>query len=148
MRNPLPPGLTQGRVLRGEWASKPEDGGYGMFLVMGPCGKELKIIASGADDDDKQSQGWEHVSVSTAARVPIWREMCFVKDLFWEPEDCVVQFHPPASEYVNNHPRCLHLWRHKTLRFPLPPSIMVGIQDLGELNRETAAALRLIARRA
>ena len=56
--------------------------------------------------------GWEHVSVSlNRPRVPNWDEMCFVKEVFWEPEDCVVQYHPPASQYVNCHPHVLHLWR-------------------------------------
>lgn len=55
--------------------------------------------------------GWEHVSVSTIERCPTWDEMCKVKSLFWDDDDLVVQYHPPASEYVNNHPYTLHLWR-------------------------------------
>lgn len=60
--------------------------------------------------------------------------MCFVKSLFWPPEDCVVQFHPPASEYVNNHSRCLHMWRWSRGDFPTPPAILVGVKELGELT--------------
>lgn len=41
--------------------------------------------------------GWEHVSVSFASRCPTWDEMCEVKDIFWTPEECVVQYHPPAK---------------------------------------------------
>jgi len=44
--------------------------------------------------------------------------------------DCVVQYHPPRSEYVNNHPFCLHLWRPAGLDLPLPPAWMVGIKSL------------------
>ena len=33
------------------------------------------------------------------------------KALFWDEDDCVIQYHPPRSEYVNNHQNCLHLWR-------------------------------------
>jgi len=137
MRNPLPDILERGRVTRGEMASTSADGGYGMFRIDGPCGKQLCIVASGGDDDDD-------VSVSTTARIPLWREMCFIKDLFWHPQDCVVQFHPPETEYVNNHPRCLHMWRNKIMTFPLPPSIMVGIKDLGILNPVSAAAVRKV----
>lgn len=144
MRDPLPEKLEQARFTRGPMASTRAEGGYGMFQIDGPCGKSLRIIASGADDDDAVSAGWEHVSVSTPARIPNWREMCFVKDLFWNPEDCVVQFHPPQSEYVNNHPNCLHLWRHKTATFPMPPSILVGVKGLGELNRTEAAVVRAL----
>ena len=68
--------------------------------------------------------------------------MCFVKDLFWEPEETVVQLHPPASRYVNNAPYCLHLWRNSREEMKLPPAIMVGIKDLGEL---TEAERRYVA---
>jgi hypothetical protein len=54
--------------------------------------------------------------------------MCFIKDTFWDGEDCVMQLHPPRSEYVNNHPYCLHLWRPTDGRvIPQPPSIFVGV---------------------
>jgi len=78
--------------------------------------------------------GWDHVSVSiNKNRTPTWAEMCMIKDLFWSPEDCVVQFHPPSSEYVNNHPRCLHLWKKQGENFETPPSIMVGVKSMGEI---------------
>lgn len=38
----------------------------------------------------------------------------------------VVQFHPSRSEYVNDYPYCLHLWRWKEGDFPHPPMIFVG----------------------
>ena len=72
--------------------------------------------------------GWEHVSVSRRDRCPTWDEMCLVKALFWDEEDCVIQYHPPRSEYVNNHPNCLHLWRPIGVSLPMPPSIMVGFK--------------------
>lgn len=98
----------------------------GMFQVPGrhACGRMLRIVAC-----DAEFTGWEHVSVSIAdqpTRCPSWEEMCLVKALFWEPEDCVVQFHPPQSEYVNNHAGCLHLWRHVDGHVT-PPRILVGI---------------------
>lgn len=75
--------------------------------------------------------GWEHVSVTlaTAQRCPTWDEMCFIKSLFWDEEDCVVQFHPPKSEYVNCHPFCLHLWRKINHDMETPPSIYVGVRS-------------------
>ncbi len=133
--------LEAGRFRHGRMASTPADGGYGMFRIDGPCGKTLQLIASGADDDDTMSAGWEHVSVSCNGRIPNWREMCFVKDLFWNPEDCVVQFHPPQSEYVNNHAFCLHLWRHKTQAFPMPPSALVGVKGIGVITETEARAI-------
>lgn len=122
MRKVLPEKLEAGRVN----GAQKNWGFYGPFEVMGPSGRMLRIIGSGADDDDDVCLGWEHVSVSLDGRPPNWAEMCFVKDLFWEEEETVVQFHPPKSEYVNFHPRCLHLWKHKQHVFPLPPSSFVG----------------------
>jgi hypothetical protein len=69
---------------------------------------------------------WEHVSVSRERRIPNWEEMCFGKRLFWDDDECVVQFHPPKSDYVNCHPRCLHLWRPVGGGFPTPPSMLIG----------------------
>jgi hypothetical protein len=142
VRKFLPERLEFGRVGSGDMASTSSNGAYGMFHVNGPCGEVLRIIASGADDNDTLSDGWEHVSVSTQWRIPNWLEMSFVKDLFWEPEECVVQFHPPHSEYVNNHALVLHLWRNKRTAFPMPPSILVGIKGVGELTRDEARAIK------
>jgi hypothetical protein len=142
MRVVLPSKLEDGRVRSGPFGSNSSYGGYGCFFVQGPCGMRLKIIASGADKDDLTSQGWEHVSVSTERRCPNWIEMCFVKELFWSSEECVVQFHPPSSEYVNNHSYCLHLWRSTVQSFPLPPSGLVGIKSEGVLTPERARQLR------
>lgn len=71
---------------------------------------------------------WDHVSVSLPTRTPTWEEMCHVKDLFFELNETVVQFHPSIEEYVNNHPYCLHLWRSQTEIHELPPSILTGIK--------------------
>jgi hypothetical protein len=35
--------------------------------------------------------------------LPEMEDMCWIKGMFWDAEEVVVQFHPPASEYVNNH---------------------------------------------
>lgn len=104
--------------------------GYGHFKLMGPCGAPVTIVSSAANaPGDTISQGWEHVSISTPRRPPNWGEMCFAKALFWDDEETVVQFHPPRSQWINNHPRCLHLFRHRD-GHALPPSIMVGLQEL------------------
>lgn len=131
MRWNLPEKLEAGRLREGRFASSPDMGPYGAFFVHGPCGCELKIISSGGDET-----GWEHVSVSTPRRPPNWQEMCFVKDLFWEPEEAAMQLHPPQSDYVNNHPHCLHIWKPLFAMIPLPPSIMVGIKSLGEIPKD------------
>lgn len=112
------------RVRVGQWGSDPQDGANGAFMIRGPTGATLRIVAS--DGVDPVTEGWEHVSVSVANRCPNWIEMCFVKDLFWDEEETVIQFHPPKSEYVNCHRTTLHLWRNLTNAIATPPSILVG----------------------
>lgn len=72
-------------------------------------------------------EGWEHVSVSHPQRIPSWEVMCKIKDLFFHEEEIVMQLHPKKSEYVNNHPNCLHLWRPIEESIPTPPKFLVGI---------------------
>ncbi len=129
MRRDLPKRLEAGRIK-----GSPTWGAYGAFKLLGPCGEPLMVVASGADADDTMSDGWEHVSVSTRRRTPNWTEMSFVKDLFWSDDECVVQFHPPKADYINNHPYCLHLWRHVSKDIPRPPAILVGYKALGTLT--------------
>ena len=53
--------------------------------------------------------------------------MCFIKDVFWDEEDVVIQYHPKKSEYVNRHENCLHLWRPVLDDpIPTPPKELVG----------------------
>lgn len=97
-------------------------GNNGCFAFMFQ-GYQVKVIAS-------DGMGWEHCSVSiNRDRPPSWDIMCAVKDLFWDEEDTVIQFHPKKSEYVNNHPHVLHLWRPTDKEIELPDSILVGIKE-------------------
>ena len=61
-------------------------------------------------------------------RIPTWEEMCKIKSLFWDEEDTVIQYHPAKTEYVNNHPNVLHLWRSIDQVIPTPPTELVGIK--------------------
>lgn len=89
------------------------DSGNGAFKVF-VDGVSFMVIATNGG-------GWEHVSVSRKNRCPTWEEMCAIKDMFFKPEECVVQYHPPKSDYVNRHPYCLHLWRPLHEKIPMPP---------------------------
>lgn len=116
------------RIRDGRFGSTDAMGNYGAFYVPNPFTKtKIKnntfcVIAS-------EGLGWEHVSVSLLSRCPTWQEMCHVKGIFWDDEDCVVQFHPAKSQYVNNHEYCLHLWRCKTQEFPTPESMLIGFTE-------------------
>jgi len=109
------------RIRRGVLASDESYGCNGAFMVPLKTNKQtVKVIAS-------DEGGWEHVSVSRSDRCPTWAEMCEVKDLFFGPDEWVIQYHPARSDYVNNHPFCLHMWRPVDVAFPTPPSWMVGL---------------------
>lgn len=109
----------QYRMRGGPLPSTEADGNNGWFLIPFES-NELMVIAS-------DGLGWDHVSVSLRNRTPNWREMCFVKDLFWDKNECVIQYHPRESEYVNNHENCLHLWRPQNTQIPEPPKGLVGV---------------------
>lgn len=125
------PEVDKYRLRVGLYRSDPGDN-FGAFLIPGPCGRNLKVIASSGDETTGIE--WEHVSVSAEKHCPTWREMCFIKDLFWSEEETVMELHPPKSEYINNHSTCLHLWRPLKAGIPLPPGITVGFKELGTLN--------------
>lgn len=118
MKSLLPERVENARITRGRYRSDSSYGANGAFEINGPCGAQLVIIAS-------DGEGWEHVSVSIKHRCPNWTEMSFVKDLFWRPDETVIQYHPARSEYVNYHPYCLHLWK-PPFYVALPPSLLVG----------------------
>jgi len=91
----------------------------------------IRCVASDGRDFPDPAWHWQHVSVSIEydKRPPRWSVMCWVKDLFWEPEDWVCQFHPAQSEYVNFHEATLHLWRPLAEKLPTPLAIMVGPKE-------------------
>lgn len=95
-----------------------EDGGMGRIYLNGIRLKPASIVWSFGD-------GWDHVSIAYPNRCPTWDEMCKVKDLFFDKDETVVQFHPKKGEYVNLHPYCLHLWRQQGSEFELPAQRLV-----------------------
>jgi len=139
MRVQVPEILEKGRVRSGLWATTSEWGLSGLFVLQAPTGAALRIGSHTGDGDmvavDFPSRerkvisaptGWEHVTVETDHRTPTWDEMCFVKNLFWKEEECVVEYHPPLSRYVKYNPHCLHLWRPKHAKIPSPSVSIVA----------------------
>ena len=115
------------RLVTGRMGSDASFGNNGAFRIPSPNfrGRELVIVVS-------DGMGWEHVSVHAERgkelATPYWDEMGFIKDLFWDEDDVVMQLHPKKSEYVNNHPHTLHLWRPTSTEIPVPSSILVGVK--------------------
>jgi len=98
---------------------------WGFFVIPKPGGV-LRVISSGDTTDNPYAQGWEHVSVSLATRIPTWDEMCLVKELFWRDDETVLQFHPKKAEYVNFDPHVLHLWKRDGVDAELPPMQLIA----------------------
>lgn len=107
---------NQFRVKKGPYGSTDDAGNNGAFEIPHHGRRKFYVIAG-------DGGMWEHVSVSFPGfnHTPTWNDMCHIKDLFWDEEDCVIQYHPPASMCVNDHPHCLHLWRPVGGGVPLPP---------------------------
>lgn len=114
----LDPSVEKFRTNNGRFKS-PAGATYGHFEI--PYRTVLLTVIA-ADGEETM---WEHVSVSLPNRCPNWQEMSFIKDLFFAPEETVLQFHPPKSEYVDCHPYCLHLWKPLGQVIDLPPRILV-----------------------
>ena len=125
MKSHVPLSLTQCRIREGQYASGDSYGMMGAFRLISPKGELLLALSSGTEGNGNKT-GWEHVSVSARGRAPIWEEMVFVKNMFWEDHEMAVQYHPPKSEYVNFHPFTLHIWRAVEMSIPMPPSMLVG----------------------
>lgn len=111
------------RIRDGRAGTDESFGNNGAFVVRLRHAQQVYVIAS-------DGGGWEHVSVSRSDRCPTWDEMCQIKTMFWDDDDCAVQYHPPRADYVNNHPHCLHLWRPTAVQLPRPESWMVGYKEL------------------
>lgn len=127
------------RIRSGPLASATTDGNNGAFLFPmrvkynNQSTKDQVLIVIVSDTD-----GWDHISVSLLGstgpavpilknqRCPTWEEMCFIKDLFFEETETVVQYHPPIDKHVNCHPYCLHLWRKHNYEYPLPDESMIS----------------------
>jgi hypothetical protein len=107
------------RIVNGKLASKDIDGWNGDFLVPLEGGIWHVRISDG--------WGWRHLSVTSAQTrdLPSWQVMCRLKEMFFSDDSWVVQFHPPKSENINDHPYCLHLWESLETPVPTPPVILV-----------------------
>jgi hypothetical protein len=129
MRTVLSERVERARESTGPYASTHGEL-YGRFrLVTNDRVFLLALVSAGSDEIP-----WQHVSVTVhesnyarpARRCPTWDEMCWVKSLFFDDDEVVVQYHPAKRDYVNVHPFCLHLWKPNAEALPTPPPIAVG----------------------
>lgn len=114
----------------------PGSGRHGVFAI--PINSPINTVAYCiATEGMKNEAEWEHVSVSIAfrniagnemKRTPRWEEMEAIKQLFWEDEECVIQYHPPRSVYINDCNFCLHMWKPWGDNVKMPATNMVGFK--------------------
>jgi hypothetical protein len=111
----------------------PEGSTFGAFMIPHPEKGHFKFEIIATDGKECRADlepDWEHVSVKVRdvnglTRLPGWAEMDYLKSLFWEESEVVVQYHINGPNKINLSPHVLHLWRHATLPFPTPPQIFV-----------------------
>lgn len=80
----------------------------GPFVYNDLVTRSLAVICSAQVEAD--GKRWIHVSCSRADRLPSWKDLRRVKDVFVGVHRKAVQVFPAQSEYVNVHPNVLHLW--------------------------------------
>lgn len=118
MKKKLPVNLEKFRRDHPIYIKPTPESIEGFFVI--PYGNKNLAVISGCGD------GWDHVSVSLPHRCPTWDEMNFIKSLFWEKDELVLQFHPPQKDYINIGKTALHMWKpwHQTIE--LPPRYMLA----------------------
>lgn len=126
MRKKFQAKLEAYRVTHGALASPPGYGPNGMFEIPGPDRRAILRVVASEGVPEVQGYDFEHVSVSLPVRCPTWEEMDFIKRLFWDDQECVMQLHVPRSRHVNEHQYCLHLWRPLNAEIPMPAIGTVG----------------------
>jgi hypothetical protein len=115
------------------------DDHWGYFLIKtSGHPKPMRVVASRFREHQPESKSnfpWNHVSVSLPNRTPTWKEMSYIKELFFEPHEVAMQLHVGEADHVSNHDYCLHIWQPAKLEIPTPPAIMVGIKELGTVSQ-------------
>lgn len=77
--------------------------------------------------------GWDHVSAhcrsvrkkTPVMHTPTWEDMEYLRSLFFEDDETVMQLSVPRTEHINIHNHVLHLWRPLECAIPMPPAVLV-----------------------
>ncbi len=94
------------RILPGNWRYLQTSGFQGVAFIRNDG---LKVFTSHERQDDDPRE-WLHVSMSRAHRLPKWKEVREVKDIFIGKDKTAIQILPPDDKYVNCHNYVLHLF--------------------------------------
>lgn len=102
------------RVVPASWRQIERRGDGVMYLQ---SLTHLSLIVSGEEHDGRR---WIHLSMAHPDRMPTWPELVDAKEIFLGREEYAAQVIPPRSQYVNQHPFCLHLFAAADGPWPLP----------------------------
>lgn len=110
-------------VMVNSWVSDYRAGPRGYFMLPNPKNNKGLFILCMASD----TMGWDHViaTIPSENRFPTKAEMNFVRSLFWDAEDIVVEFHIPNLKSKKDE-FCLHLWRNQKNEIKTPPASLAG----------------------
>lgn len=109
------------RIVPAGWTEQVRQANGGRWH--NPALKLVVIITAAQEQDGRR---WIHLSCSHAARMPRWRELVEVKELFVGKDRYAYQVIPPADRYVNIDPRVLHLWVCLDGEPPIPDFLRGG----------------------
>lgn len=93
---------------------------YKKIIAPGIWASEITIgTHKGSVVVGENEDGWEHVSFSPnySNYIPHWKDMCELKNMFWDKDEECIQFFPKEENYVNIKENCLHIWRFKNFNF-------------------------------
>jgi hypothetical protein len=90
----------------------PVNSPMGGMPVYQRIGDRLAVIVSASrwPGDVMPDRVWLHVSLSRPNQMPSYQDMCEVKALFIGSDRRAIQIFAEASQHINIHDYCLHLW--------------------------------------
>lgn len=121
--------VETGRLKRGRLASAEGDrngafvlqrNNYCVHIIVSD-GSNWKMNLPGEPFEHVSVRAHTHANCEIGGGTPPWSIMQWVKTLFFEDSETVMQVHPPEKDYVNTHPDVLHLWRPTVTPILLPP---------------------------
>lgn len=74
------------------------------------CFMKFNGLAVLVGEFEQEGDRWLHVSCSHKNKLPKWKELREVKDIFIGRDRMAIQIFPFQAQYVNVMEYCLHLW--------------------------------------
>jgi hypothetical protein len=107
--------LPDGRALLYRGRANPRSVGGGATLTLSAWYSDDGLAVAASIDrlphlTIKSKLGFLHLSISRNDRYPSWEEMVQIAEMIAGPDLDMAMIKPRRSDYVNEHPFCLHWW--------------------------------------